>query len=440
MEFLLWNISGDFLSIAQRLTKEGYKNYSYYQTPSLIKGKKAGYRIVELLDDPFDYLKKANKQETIILVDDNGYGDMFDYLKKEGWLVIGASTIGDLAEHQRSFGNDIFKRVGIAVPETFVFEDIEDALSYTLKQKEEQGLVFKGEGSFFAGSSYTFVAKSKQEMLEYIKNLKYFIDRGKLELEKGEIQKKVDGIELSIAAYFNGEKFIDDYLFLDFEEKKSGAFDTGKAVGCMGQVIKIIPAKETFYFHEYLKKLEPVLQEFGYVGEWDFNNIYSPEEDKFYALEHTSRFGWDSTMGEYALLNKGIGEFFIRLAKKQPIKNFFSYDDISYATRLYIGSVDNKQEDVDGVMFWYDKSLEDNFWHYSVKKGEKDNLLVTDNPVSVFVLRGQDYHELQSQSFNILKSDKVILPDMYFRPDIATRYPESISLIEEVLYGKNSKG
>jgi hypothetical protein len=208
----------------------------------------------------------------------------------------------------------------------------------------------------------------------------------------------------------------------------------------MGQVIKVIPAKETFYFHEYLKKLEPVLQEFGYVGEWDFNNIYSPEEEKFYALEHTPRFGWDSTMGEYALLNKGIGEFFIRLAKREPIKNFFSYDDISYATRLYIGSVDTKQEDVDGTMFWYDKSLEDNFWHYSVKKGEDDNLLVTDNPVSVFVLRGQDYYELQSQSFNILKSDKVILPDMYFRPDIATRYPESISLIEEVLYGKKSNG
>lgn len=431
MKFLLWNISGDFLSIAQRLEKEGYQTYSYYQTPSLVKGRRAGEGIIPLISNPYSVLAKESKNDLIILVDDNGYGDNFEYLKKEGWKIIGASKIGDLIEYDRSFGMEVFEKVGIPIPKTIEFDDVYDAISFLKEEKEDtRFLVFKGEGVDFAGSSYSFVAHSKEHMIIYLNDILDKIEKNVIRLEKFILQEKIEGIEVSVAAYFNGERFIDDYLFLDFEEKKIGAYNTGHAVGCMGQVIHILPAKGNFYFENYLKKLEPVLQEYGYVGEWDFNNIYDPITEKFYALEHCPRFGWDSTIGEFALKKEGkeIGEFFIKLVNKEPIKNFFYINDkISLTWRLYVNSPDSEAKDIYGTIVWYNEELENNFWHYAVSK--KDNILIaTDNPFSCFTVI-QDTFSYDINASDVLQSEKVLVNNLYYRKDIATRFPDALQVL-----------
>lgn len=434
--FLFWNLSGDFESLAQRIEKEGYDCYSYYEpSPTLIKGKKAGEGIINIVPDAFDVIRKFTneKEKLIILLDDNSKGDMADYLKKEGWNVIGSSHISDLAEHEREFGTFIFEKVGINIPETHVFDDIDDAIKFVEENDEWEGFVFKANGFDFAGSSYTYVADDKEKMLFYLNNLSYLIRNGKLtSLDRFEIQKKIEGIEVSIAAYFNGEEFDKEHLFFDWEEKKIGYGNLGEATGCMGQVIQVGHAQGSYYFENYLNKLAPLLKEYGYVGEWDFNNIYNIDEDKWYALEHTPRFGWDSTMGELALLidnEKSIAEFFIKLVKKESLKGFFPYDKISYARRLFVKSPNAKSDDVIDTPLDFGE-YEDKFWFYSVSKNDDGVYIATDNPIAVLVNVGNDYDELVSESDDILKS--VIIPNLYYRPDIATRYLESVDLFKDL--------
>ncbi len=288
--FLFLNISGDFLGLAERVAQEGYPVYSWYSQESLKDGTgKIGKELIEIVDDPFDILGAFinHKDRLIIWVDDNGQGDWIDYLKNEGWSVVGSGGFADDIEHDRGKGNDLAKKIGLELPNTVKFNNIDEAIGHVAKLAKKDPktkTVFKGDGVDMAGSSYTYPSQSATDMMWYLNWLKNNKDiEGKM--DSFEIQSHVEGLEVDIASWFNGNKFL-PVMPVTFEQKK--VHGLGAAQGCLGQVVYLADPRKEPYFAKYFSKLPSEIKD-TVPNEWAINNIISEENHLPNFLEWTPR-------------------------------------------------------------------------------------------------------------------------------------------------------
>ncbi len=430
--FLFLNFGGDFLGIQMRIQEEGFECHGFYDSTTL-KGKgKAGKGLVELVDDPFDIINKYvdHPDDLIILIDDNSKGSMCDSLRSMGFPVIGSSEISDKYEHEREKGNELASKIGISLPDTETFNDFPKALEFLAKEDKNEKFFFKGDGVDLAGSSKTYGAKNVDDMVRYLNWVQKDQGEHNYIVEKFELQRIVDGIEVDISSWFNGKEF-SDIGALCFEQKKLEGL--GAAQGCYGQVITYIPLEDPY--GTYFSKLRPEVSKGG-ANEWAINAIVSSTDRQPYFLEWTPRFGWDSTFGELALLQeKGIriSEFFIRIAYKRPFpKNFFPIGRFSAAARIFSESPGTPGKDVCGKPLWIDPSIEKDCWFYSVKKDE-DQLVLTDTCFMVVTACGDTPEEAVAKLYNILdpKNDYITTPDIFYSKNIGKGVSDSIRALSE---------
>lgn len=423
--FLFLNISGDFESIAMRVKAEGNPIYYYKNPRTQAKGREdTGVGIFdkkEIIDDFWEVLNKESKDNLIIVVDDNGQGDMLEYLRNDGWKIIGGNSFADKIEHERGAGTKLMGKLGLGLPEEHNFNNLNEGISFVESQDDDYRAVFKPEGENFAGSSKTYTGKNRDDLIGF---MKWMINDSKekhYSVEKFLLQEFIDGIECDFAGYFNGEEFL-PCVILDIEEKKSGDGNKGEAVGCAGNII--LTLEKSRYFDEYLVKLTPLLKKTGYVGEISINNIFAYGNEKYqegmpYGLEFTSRFGWDAAMNELCIIEESggsIAEFYEKLVYKQPYK--FPYNMFSCGVRVYTGSVSLKKDEVAGRYFSYDKSIENNLWFYSVSKSD-EGYRVEDNPLLCVNTANKSLQNCIDECYK--KLDKLYVPDIYFRNQIGQR-------------------
>lgn len=433
-KFLLINSGGDFEGLALQLKKEGCDFY-FYRGKDMVKGREdTGFGLIDKeknIDEIFEALNKEDKENLIILFDDNGYGDTADYLKNDGWKVIGASAFADKIEYERSLGEKIFKKIGLNVPPSETFNSIDDGIKFIEKQKDDVRFVFKPEGSDCAGSAKTYTGKNKKDLIDYLKWIKGDIvsqqgKDGSYQIEKFIMQEFIDGEEADFSAYFDGEKFMDGSINVYMEEKKSGDGNKGEAVGCMGAVC--FYTNKSKYFDEYMVKLTPLLKKIDFVGQISINNIFSLKDGMPYGLEFTPRFGWDSFPIESQLIkDKGtLSGWLYSIANKKPYK--YPTDKIGCGVRIYTGSVDLKKHDVTGRYFSFDKSVEDNLYFYSTSYKD-GSYLIEDNPV--MVVNNIDTNLKKSIDGCYEKIKKVNIPDIYYRTEIGDRADRVIKFLRK---------
>ncbi len=436
--FLFYNTCNEIQSIALRVKAEGYPIYLYKHKTGEKDDSGVGlFTDEEIVYDLYDCISKFidKKDKLIIIVDDNGHGNEVDYLRNEGWKVVGGSSWADQIEYERSKGLDLMEKTGLPVPYEEDFNSIDEAIKFMEGEDDDARYVFKPEGDDFAGSSRTYTGKNKQDLIDYLKWTKSDMLSNGTAIGKFVLQEFIEGIEADFSCYVSDGKFVDNLVLIDIEEKKGGDGNKGAATGCMGNIV--INVGKSKYFDKYLKPLEPYLEEANYTGDISINNIFSAktqgkhkvyEEGQPYGIEYTPRMGWDAHTTEMAILKDSklkISDFYIALAEGKKFN--FPVGKVGCGIRVYTSSIDLNKKDSSGRFFSFDKSIAKNLWFYEVSY--KDKSFITEgNPIMVVNTVGKNLANTISDCYAILK-EKVNVPDVYYRMEIGKRADEVMKFL-----------
>ena len=282
MRFLGVTETCDLGSLYLRLIEEGHE-VRVAVTEPLAQGTMAG--MVPRLDDWRDglpWLREAGDEGFILFeAVSEGFGQLQDHLRNDGFQVIGGSAFGDRLENDRAFGQRLLGKLGFPVGHVWDFPGPKAALEWL--ERNPGRVVAKSSGAGH-DSSDTFVGR-----LESGADVAAFLAQRARAGPKSPLilMRYIDGIEVGVGAYFNGKRFLRPAC-LDWEHKAFFAGDMGELTGEMGTVATFTGTGPLF--ERTLAKIEPMLAGHGHVGWININTIIN--ERGIWPLEFTCRFGY----------------------------------------------------------------------------------------------------------------------------------------------------
>ncbi|TMJ17400.1 MAG: phosphoribosylamine--glycine ligase [Alphaproteobacteria bacterium] len=226
---------------------------------------------------------RAVGAEGVILFEavSEGFGALQDSLRGDGFQVIGGSAFGDRLENDRAYAQALLESLGLQTAATREFTDAREAEAFIAARPRRYVLKFSGP-DHASHDNYVGHSADGSDV------------RAMLRL-RGEgagaarfvLMDHVEGIEMGVGAYFNGENFLTPAC-LDWEHKRFFAGDMGELTGEMGTVATF--ARSEAFFERTLARVAPMLREHGHVGYVNLNTIVN--RDGIWPLEFTCRFGY----------------------------------------------------------------------------------------------------------------------------------------------------
>ena len=216
-------------------------------------------------------------------------GSRQDNLRAQGYFVIGGSAFGDALENDRAYAQSVLQSLGLSVAPIFEFDRQQDAAAFIKMRPARYVLKFNGD-AFGAADNYVGRFPDGRDVQAMI--------AARFRQSKGErisfvLMEYVDGIEMGVGAYFNGDDFITPAC-LDWEHKRFFPGDMGELTGEMGTVVTY--ERTTTFFNKTLARMAPLLRVKKYCGYINLNTIVN--EHGIWPLEFTCRFGYPG----YAIL------------------------------------------------------------------------------------------------------------------------------------------
>jgi len=268
-----------------RLISEGHEVKVYVDLP-ICHGTLAG--LVQRVDDwksELSWLRKAG-DEGIILFENVAHksGELQDELRRDGLNVIGGSAYGDRLENDRGYAQEVLRDIGLSISPTRTFTDRSQAIGFVGEHPHRYVVKFNEAYETFVGQ-----LDDGRDVIAFLTGLP-----AQGEQESFVVMEHVEGIEMGVGAYFNGEKFLAPSC-LDWEHKRFFPGDLGELTGEMGTIVTY---DRTARFHALtLGRMEGLLREQGYCGYINLNTIVN--EEGIWPLEFTCRFGYPG----YAILD-----------------------------------------------------------------------------------------------------------------------------------------
>lgn len=283
MNILLLSLAGEAMTLVQPLREEGHDVVCHIWSPGAAR---VGDGLVWKGDD----LSSLAAQADVICFCENGRGYLADQWRGKGYRVWNGGQFAEKLEYDRTFGMKTFAEAGVTIPDTYEVSSISDVKSVLAAEfRPNEQAVIKLDSSEHAGSCFSFVAESTEQLLDQVDH--WVQDDLLGDNWSGIIQRFVKGIEVSVEAWWNGESW--SMHNVTIEEKRLLTGDLGPNVGCAGNTIfAISPTSRLFKL--VLEPLGSVLAKNGYVGQIDTNSIVD-EKGVPHALEFTPRNGYDAT-------------------------------------------------------------------------------------------------------------------------------------------------
>jgi phosphoribosylamine--glycine ligase len=273
----------DLGSLYMRLIEEGHEVKVAAAEP-MAAGTLAG--IVPRTEDwrgELPWIRSAG-QDGIVLFESvaEGSGVLQDELRRDGFQVIGGSAYGDRLENDRAFGQQVLAELGFSIAQVTEFDDLASADAFIVAHPARYVLKFNGQ-DFYSSDNYVGRLPDGSDVRAVLNaKLRDYTGRPSFVL-----MEHLDGIEMGVGAYFDGERFLTPAC-IDWEHKRFFAGDMGELTGEMGTVASYERSER--FFRLTLAKLESRLRDGGYVGYINLNTMVN--ERGIWPLEFTCRFGY----------------------------------------------------------------------------------------------------------------------------------------------------
>src|SRR5215208_3831577 len=282
MRFLGGGGACELGALYMRLLEEGHDVKVFIQDKAC-HGTLAG--IVERVADWRSELSWVGKDGIVVFENvADMRGSLQDQLRVEGYRVIGGSAFGDRLENDRGFAQRVLHDLGVSVCNTHEFSDTRAAIAF-LKHHPSHDVrgILEKLPSMLSDTSFV-------------------------------LMEHVEGIEMGVGAYFNGEEFLTPAC-LDWEHKRFFPRDLGELTPEMGTVVTY--DRTDHFFELTLKKIEPLLRRNKYCG---YINLNTMVNDKgIWPLEFTCRFGYPGFAILDPLQKIGWGALFEAMVSRSSI-------------------------------------------------------------------------------------------------------------------------
>lgn len=410
------NLAGD---LAWQLKKEGHEVKYFVKSKT---ERDVGEGFFEFVDD---YKPFVDWADVIIFDDVLGLGNIAQKLRKQGKLCVGGNAYTDRLEGDRSFGTEEMQKKGIKVIPYRDFSSFDEAIEF-IKQNPA-AYVLKPTGEYkptALGILYIGYHPEGKDVIDVLERYKEWKDK----IPRVQLQKKVQGVEVAVGAFFNGKKFIRP-VNINFEHKRLFTGDLGPDTGEMGT--SMIWRHHNKIFDETLGKFEPELAKTKYCGYIDINCIVNKEG--IHPLEFTSRFGYPTLSIQTDSFDMPVGEFFWKLASGEdfelkvkegfhigvrlvvppfPFNDEKTYNVKSKNAKIYL------EEGTQGLHI-EDVKLEQGDWKISGTSGV----------VMIVCGNGKTMQDAQKMAYDRIK--KIHMPRMYYRIDIGNSWSEDEKNLKE---------
>ena len=348
-----------------------------------------------------------------------GTGALAQRLRDDGHAVIGGTPDTDRVEDDRGYAMDVLESHGVETLDHREFTDFDEGIDFV---KEHPGpYVIKPLGEVQNVKRLLYVGRD-DDGGDVIDVLSAYKKAWGHRMKGFQLQRRVEGVEIAICGFFNGERFIDQ-VNLNFEHKKLFPGNIGPQTGEMGT--SMFWTGRTHLFKETLGRLEDWLAEQHYVGSIDLNCIVN--ERGIYPLEFTPRFGYPTIILQEESFESGTGEFLHRLAHGEDpdlkvhqgyqvairiVLPPFPFDDEkTYDENSRNAAVVFESGDTEGIHIEDAKKV-DGQWRVAGENGMP--IVVTGKGETMQAAREQAYGRV----------DDIVIPNMYYRDDIGERWIE----------------
>lgn len=403
--------------LAYRLKKEGHQVKIFIEN---VDQRQNFEGMLEKINGNWEKELEWVGKSGLIIFDDTGYGEIQDKLREKGYSVVGGSAGGDKLEDLRYFGQKAMALHDIKIIPSKNFIGTDDAIKFVRKNKGKW--VLKQSGHVGKDFNYIGQLESGEDTIEVLKN---YNRNNKKDCFLIELQKAVDGVEIGVGRYFNGDDWLGP-IEMDVEHKNLFNDDLGPKTWEMGTIIWYDENEKNKIFQETLAKLKPHLQKINFRGDININCIINKKE--VYPLEITARFGWPALHLHEEIHISPWGEFLKAVAdgKSYDLKYRKGFGIVVLlATPPFPYELKSKKYYPEGISIFFKEKLSEkemNHIHFEEVSCYKNKFYITSK--SGFIMHvtemADTIREARKKVYSLIK--KIIIPKYFYRTDIGAEF------------------
>ena len=417
MRFLGIGETCDLGDVYHRLRQSGHEVRVYIDEPRAHDIYAGLLHRIHDWRSELSWIRHAGK-DGIILFESAIRGELQDELRQAGYQVIGGSAYGDRLENEREFGQETLRDLGLGIVQSHRFTNFSSAIDF-IRQSPGRYVFKLNDANSARTKNYIGEMDSGTDMMAF------------LHLQKSQwrenwlpdfvLMEYVEGIEVGVGAFFNGEEFLRPIL-VDFEHKRFFPGELGELTGEMGTVVTYRGGDRIFELS--LALMQNVLREHGYLGYINLNLIANKQG--LWPLEFTSRFGYPGSIISEALHDEPWESIFCKLLRRDSLE-FVTRSGFATGIVLTVPTFPYEQgyeELGKGTpIFFRDNMTPENLNHVRLGEvGLQDGQFVTsglNGYVGVATGVGPSVEESARKAYEVAR--KIVAPNLRYRNDIGER-------------------